>query len=105
LTHASANLAVRAVPEGAGEVMLLVIENVATQKTTITIANQYDHREEHFHLEAGGRITVPVLLATSFRWYDVIITAGTDPSFVRHYAGHIENGFDSVSDPHIGASD
>jgi hypothetical protein len=33
-----------------------------------------------------------------------LITDGTDPSFVRHYAGHFENGFDSVTDPHIGAS-
>jgi phospholipase C len=105
LTHDSANLEVRTVPEGAGEVILLVIENVAKTRTTVTIANQYDRREEHFHLEAGGRITVPVQLASNFRWYDVIITAGTDPSFVRHYAGHIENGFDSVSDPHIGTSD
>jgi phospholipase C len=44
---------------------------------------------------------VPV--GTNFNWYDLIITS-TDSSFVRHYAGHIENGFDSVSDPHIGAS-
>jgi phospholipase C len=105
LTHTSANLQVRALPEFAGEAMLLVIENVATVHTTVTIADQYDRREENFPLAPGGRITVPVLLATSFRWYDVVITASTDPSFVRHYAGHIENGFDSVSDPHIGAGD
>jgi phospholipase C len=101
LTRTSANLEVRVLPEIAGEVILLAIENVAPARTTVTITNQYDRREEHFPLVAGGRITVPVLLATSFRWYDVVVTASTDPSFVRHYAGHIENGFDSVSDPHI----
>jgi phospholipase C len=105
LTHASANLEVRVVPEIAGEVILLVIDNVATQRTTVTIANQYTDHQEHFPLAPGGRISVPVLLAASFRWYDVLITASTDPSFVRHYAGHVENGFDSVSDPHIGAGD
>jgi phospholipase C len=47
---------------------------------------------------------VPVQIETSFRWYDLVITDGTDASFVRHYAGHVENGFDSVSDPHIGKS-
>ena len=102
LTVTSANLEVRAIPEIAGDVILVVIGNVAAARTTITIANQYDGRQEHFPLAPGGRISVPVLLATSFRWYDVVITASTDPSFVRHYAGHIENGFDSISDPHIG---
>jgi phospholipase C len=103
LTRTSANLEVRAIPEIAGEVIRLEIENLATARTTVTIANQYDRREEHFPLAPGARITVPLLLATSFRWYDLMITASTDPSFVRHYAGHIENGFDSVSDPHIGS--
>lgn len=102
LTRTSANVEVKVLPEIAGEVILLVIENVAPVRTTVTIANQYDLREEHFPLAPGGRVSVPVLLATSFRWYDVVITASTDPSFVRHYAGHMENGFDSVSDPHIG---
>jgi len=34
----------------------------------------------------------------------VVITTSTDPSFVRHYAGHVEDGLDSLSDPHIGAT-
>jgi phospholipase C len=104
LTRTSANLDVRALPEIAGDVIHLVIENVATERTTVTIANQYTDHKEHFTLLPRGRVTVPVLVVTSFRWYDVMITASTDPSFVRHYAGHIENGFDSVSDPHIGRS-
>ena len=104
LTQTSANLEIRVLPEIAGDVMVLIIENVAKTRTTVTIANQYTDHKEHFPLEARGRITLPVQLATSFHWYDLLITASTDPSFVRHYAGHIENGFDSVSDPHIGAS-
>jgi phospholipase C len=104
LTRTNANLEVKILPEIGGEAILLSIENQAPVRTTVTIANQYDLREEHFPLSPGGRVSVPVLLATSFRWYDVVITASSDPTFVRHYAGHIENGFDSVSDPHIGKS-
>jgi phospholipase C len=103
LTHTSANLEVRVLPEIAGDVIVLVIENVAETRTTVTIANQYTDHKEHFPLEPRARITLPVQLATSFHWYDVLITVSTDPSFVRHYAGHIENGSDGVSDPHIGA--
>jgi hypothetical protein len=34
-----------------------------------------------------------------------LIIPRTDIFEILHYAGHIENGFDSVSDPHIGTSD
>jgi phospholipase C len=104
LTRTSANLEVRVVPELAGVALVLVIENLATWATTVSISNQYTKRLEHFHLAPRARVDVPVLIETSFRWYDLVITDGTDASFVRHYAGHVENGFDSVSDPHIGKS-
>jgi phospholipase C len=103
LTPTAANLRIRLVSEIAGEVISLLIENDATTPTTVTLANQYNNISEHFSLAPGGRVSIPVQLVTSFRWYDVVITASADASFVRHYAGHIENGLDSLSDPHIGA--
>jgi hypothetical protein len=42
-------------------------------------------------------VEAPVLIEMSFRWYDLIVTDSTDASFVRHHAGPVENGFDSVS--------
>jgi phospholipase C len=104
LTRTSANLAVQALVELAGGALVLIIQNLATWPTTVSIANQYTNRVEHFPLAPHGRVSVPVLIETSFRWYDLLITDSTDASFVRHYAGHVENGFDSVSDPHIGKS-
>jgi phospholipase C len=104
LSRTSANLAVQAVSELAGGILILIIQNVATTRTTITVADQYSKRQERFLLEPRSRIEVPVLLEGSFHWYDILITDSQDTSFVRHYAGHIENGFDSVTDPHIGGS-
>jgi phospholipase C len=102
LTSTSDNLQIQVLPElGIGAVLLVLIKNTGASRTTATIADQYTGREEHFVLEPRAQLTVPV--GTNFNWYDLIITS-TDSSFVRHYAGHIENGFDSVSDPHIGAS-
>jgi phospholipase C len=102
LSSTSANLEIRARSELAGGAIVLIIENAASWPTIVSIANQYTHHQEHFPLEPGGRVSVPVLIEASFRWYDLLITDRTDASFVRHYAGHVENGFDSVSDPHIG---
>jgi phospholipase C len=104
LTRTSANLQVRALPEIGGDLMLLVIENLASAITTVTIADQYTGRSEHFPVLPRATITIPVLLLASFHWYDLIITTSTDATFVRRFAGHVENGFDSVTDPHIGNS-
>jgi phospholipase C len=104
LTSTSANLQIQVQPEIVGELLLLTIENVSDKATSVSVANQYTGRQEHFSLGRHARITVPVLIETSFRWYDLVITDASDSSFVRHYAGHIENGLESLSDPHIGRS-
>jgi phospholipase C len=104
MTRTSANIEVRTLAELAGEAMVLIVENFAATPTTVTVADQYSGRQERLRIEPRGRITVPVLIATRFRWYDLLITDNADSSFVRHYAGHVENGFDSVTDPHIGAA-
>ncbi|HXP65723.1 MAG TPA: phospholipase C, phosphocholine-specific [Steroidobacteraceae bacterium] len=104
VSRSSANLEVQALAELAGEAMVFVIENLGTKAATVTIADQYNGRQERLRIEPRGRVTVPVLIAAHFRWYDLLITDSADPSFVRHYAGHVENGFDSVTDPHIGVT-
>jgi phospholipase C len=35
-------------------------------------------------------------------WYDLLITVEGDPRFEYRYAGHLENGQDSISDPAMG---
>jgi phospholipase C len=42
-------------------------------------------------------------LALSGNWYDFSVTSSADPTFLRRYAGHVETGAPSVSDPLIGA--
>ena len=57
---------------------------------------------EHWSSTTGTEYDLS--LEGSFHWYYILITDSQDMSFVRHYAGHVENGFDSVTDPHIGGS-
>jgi phospholipase C len=104
LTGSAANLQVRALPDTIGGVIVLLVQNIAAARTTVSVANQYSGKTEQFPLPPFGLVEVPVAIDATFNWYDVVITTSTDPSFVRHYAGHVENGLDSLSDPHIGAS-
>jgi phospholipase C len=101
LTAASANLSLQILPELDGLLLAVIIKNATSSPTTAIVANQYTEQQERLFLPPGAQLTVPIV--TRFNWYDLIVTTGSDSSFVRHYAGHIENGFDSVSDPHIGA--
>jgi phospholipase C len=104
LSNTSANLQIQVQPEIVGELLLVTIENLSDRATSVRVADQYSGRQEQFSLGRHARITVPALIETSFRWYDLVITDASDSSFVRHYAGHIENGLESLSDPHIGRS-
>jgi len=37
-------------------------------------------------------------------WYDIEVTTPADPNFAQRFAGHIETGAASFSDPLIGAA-
>lgn len=52
-----------------------------------------------FELPAGGTVEEywPVLFCGN--WYDFSVTTDTDPAFLRRFAGRMENGADSISDP------
>jgi phospholipase C len=38
-------------------------------------------------------------------WYDFVITVASDPSIKYQFAGHLENGKDSTSDPALRRED
>ncbi len=61
--------------------------------------NAYGARERLLVVPAGARIDEPWVLAASRHWYDLTVTSRDDTTFARRYAGHIENGEPSISDP------
>ncbi|WP_321900939.1 phosphocholine-specific phospholipase C [Paraburkholderia tropica] len=61
--------------------------------------NAYGARERLIVVPAGARIEEPWVLASSHHWYDLTVTNRDDTSFARRYAGHVETGKPSISDP------
>ncbi|SFN27514.1 phospholipase C, phosphocholine-specific [Variovorax sp. OV329] len=49
--------------------------------------------EQHWDLKGSGR------------WYDFAVTSSADPSYYRRFAGRVETGAHSVSDPAMGLGD
>jgi len=52
---------------------------------------------------AGAQETLHWELGDSGRWYDFQVRSSSDPAFVRRFAGRVETGEHSVSDPEMGA--
>ena len=48
--------------------------------------------------------TIVLNLGKSFGWYDFSVGIKENPSFTKRYAGHVETGKESVSDPFMGRS-
>ncbi len=82
-------------PEVVLERSRLVLQAAAAVR--VTVSDGYSGRSRTYDLRPGVRRTVEVDLHHS--WYDVSVTGPA--GFVRRFAGHLETGRPSVSDPAI----
>jgi phospholipase C len=48
---------------------------------------------------ARSRSTLRLSLAQSANWYDYSVRVNGMPGWLRRFAGHLENGLPSISDP------
>ena len=84
----------------------LTLTNTGKSACTLRVTNAYDTNDVRtFNLGAGANIVDYWALGLSARWYDVRITMVSNDAnntFLRRFAGHLETGIHSLSDPHIG---
>jgi phospholipase C len=69
---------------------------------SVTITDNYGGKVQKHRLRHGERIETMVRLEDNHGWYDLWVTADTDPGFTWQLAGHVENGRPSISDPAMG---
>ncbi len=78
----------------------LRLYNTGSQKQIVTIAdNSYNTGIITKQLDAKVNTTVVIDLSKNFGWYDFSVSVKESNVFEKHYAGHIETGKDSKSDP------
>jgi phospholipase C len=99
-----ARLDITASYDDGGNSITLNIANQTAQETTVQIEDAYS-RKKNRDIKLGGNQTTSKRfpLEKSFGWYDLTITVDEDPAFQYQFAGHVENGEDSWSDPAFGA--
>ncbi|KWE63881.1 phosphocholine-specific phospholipase C [Burkholderia sp. MSMB2157WGS] len=82
----------------------LQLRNSGRATCRVTVDNAYSQAQARtYTLEPGERVEEHFELSSSHGWYDLTITAttlrGGDDKVVRRFAGHVETGRPSHSDP------
>ncbi|MFI9256629.1 phosphocholine-specific phospholipase C [Streptomyces sioyaensis] len=81
--------------------LVLTLTNHGSTDCHLTVTNAYGGATETYPVRAGATVKKPLDLRASKRWYDLSVTSDTDKTFLRRFAGHVENGEPGVSDPAI----
>jgi phospholipase C len=84
-----------------GDSLELTFTNRGSGTAELKVADGYGGRTTTVKVRVGAVLKRTVDLGASRRWYDLTVTSAADPSFLRRFAGHVENGRPGVSDPAI----
>jgi phospholipase C len=78
----------------------LIVVNEGSIPCTLTANNSYDGSElRRYELAPGARVGDRWPLVSSSGWFDLSIRNPEDATYLRRFAGHIETGRPSTSDP------
>ncbi|WP_346237867.1 phosphocholine-specific phospholipase C [Niabella insulamsoli] len=83
----------------------LILELESEDKTAITVAlkdNAYQTQSKAIQLSPGKKQSIKIDLGKSSGWYDFTLSVEGNNDFSRRYAGHVETGAVSTTDPFMG---
>jgi phospholipase C len=68
----------------------------------VTVSDRYSSKSTTLKVAAGAAKAPSWSLASTKGWYDLTVTIHGDDQFEYRYAGHLEDGRASISDPGMG---
>ena len=83
--------------------LFVVLTNTTPSALSIMIRDEsYGTGEKKLLLKAGASEKILMRLQASHQWYDVSIRVEGSDDFLQRFAGHIETGTSSKTDPLMG---
>jgi phospholipase C len=79
-----------------------MLENPGSAPVNATVSDRYASRNATLTVRPGSTKALQFSLQRTRGWYDLTVTLTSDPGFEYRYAGHLENGEPSISDPGMG---
>jgi phospholipase C len=98
-----ANLESSAIYDGHKNGIVLEMQNRGETHVRVRVFDSYKNTTTDHELRPDEKIREFRSLQEFHGWYDFTIETESDPSFQRRLAGHLEAGYDSMSDPAFGA--
>jgi phospholipase C len=95
-------LAVTARPDPRRGEFALVVANHGGHRAEVSMRDRYSRRSTSLSLRPGETTTTGWSLRGTHGWYDLTVSVAGEPGVEYRYAGHLENGEDSISDPGMG---
>jgi len=86
-----------------GNVEIQIVNTSKKRDMDITVVDHaYGNPEQKIRVKKGAVERIVVSSAKSYGWYDFSLQLSMSPDFVRRYAGRVETGEASKSDPFMG---
>ena len=86
--------------------LFITVVNPGREPIELMLGDGYSPSStQSLRLKPGEERRVTWPLVQNAHWYDVSVTAKADPAYHRQFAGHVETGANSKTDPLIGRSD
>jgi phospholipase C len=85
------------------DAVIVRIVNESQSRCPLQIANGYVKEVISDKLRSGRTLERRISIKKSSGWYDLVITSESDANFRWRFAGHVENGRPSTSDPALGS--
>ncbi|MEV1329191.1 phospholipase domain-containing protein [Micromonospora costi] len=98
----STDLAITPSYDEHGYTLVLELRNGGAKRVEVTVCDAYHSRPVTLSLRPGETQRARWELSRTHGWYDLTVTVAGDSRFTQRYAGHVENGKDSISDPALG---
>jgi phospholipase C len=95
-------LRLRAHYDARDQELILEAANLGSSRLDVSMADQYSGRTATLTPRRGDERTSRWSLSRTHGWYDILVTAQGDPDLEFRFAGHVENGQDSMSDLGMG---
>ncbi len=81
----------------------LILKNKETRALQLLISDEvYQANSKKISLSANETKIVTLNFQKSKGWYDFVITINGQENFKKQYAGHVETGEESITDPYMG---
>jgi phospholipase C len=101
-TARSAQLDVGAAYNERHDEIALKIRNRGPRPVSVIVRSGYSSRQAKLSLKPGESVTEQWSLSRTRGWYDLVLTVAGGAPVEYRYAGHLENGEESITDPAMG---